>query len=219
MIEQIYNNQIKNSNLTIIASRPYKGKSVLAHNLIQSVLDKDECVMLYSLEMAEDDVRLRMLSAKESISFKSLQDANKFVKKQTNPKLFIDIDSSNIEQIEKTLREFKSKCKELSLCVIDYIQLTDSVEELAYRLQNLSRELHLPIILVSQLSPKVESRHNKRPLIVDFRESYLSQIADVVIMIHRKEEYAEFIIAKSPTQISESIHVRFNEEFLRFEKC
>ncbi len=217
MIENIYNRFIKKSNLTIIASRPNKGKTILAHNLIQNVLDKDECVILYSLEMVEEDVELRMLSAKESIRYKSLQDAKKFIQKQDNTNLFIDIESSNIYQIEKTLRASKTKCEKLSLCVIDYIQLFDSKEELAYRLKKLSLELNLPIILVSQLSPKAESRHNKRPLIVDIREAYLSEIADIVIMIQKTEADAEFIIAKSPTLTKESIHVRFNEDFLRFE--
>ena len=84
--------------------------------------------------------------------------------------------------------------------MIDYLQLmgggdaTDGrVQELSRitrSLKGLARELHVPIIALSQLSRGVEARTNKRPLMSDLRESgAIEQDADLIVLLYRDDYY------------------------------
>ena len=92
----------------------------------------------------------------------------------------------------------------IGLVVVDYLQLlsgssrrasegrVQEVTEITTSLKALAKELHVPVLAVSQLSRQVEQREDKRPQLADLRESgSIEQDADVVMFVFREEYYVE----------------------------
>ena len=117
-----------------------------------------------------------------------------------------------------SVAELRSKCrklkieKNLGLVMIDYIQLMtggkkiesrqQEISEISRSLKALAREIDAPVIALSQLSRKVESRDDKRPMLSDLRESgAIEQDADVVMFIYRDEYYNKDTESPGVTEI------------------
>ncbi len=111
------------------------------------------------------------------------------------------------------------------------------VSDITRSLKGLARDLNVPVVALSQLSRAVENRPNRRPQLSDLRESgSIEQDADVVMFIHREDMstqekdwesrtpdtpfprgIAEIIIAKHRHGPVGSVHLRFQEQFARFQ--
>ena len=88
------------------------------------------------------------------------------------------------------------------MVIIDYLQLLDTAmrnpnttreREIAAASRSaklLAKELDVPVILLSQLSRKVEDRADKTPILSDLRESgAIEQDADIVAFVDRPAMY------------------------------
>jgi replicative DNA helicase len=108
--------------------------------------------------------------------------------------LFIDQTGGiTVAQLAARARKLK-RPHGLNLLIIDYLQLLagSSKSASARRGQEITKELEVPIIALSQLSRAVEQREDKRPQLSDLRESgSIEQDADVVMFVFREEYYVE----------------------------
>lgn len=233
-------------NLIIIAARPSMGKSALVLNIAQHVAGSDKTVGLFSLEMSEEELGVRTLTAEAGIDGHRLQRG--FVRDSewghlsramgtlSELNLFID-ESPFITAFEMRARARRLKAQHgLSLLIVDYTQLMVGHERRENRalelgaisrsLKALAKDLKIPVIALSQLSRKVEERTDKRPMLSDMRESgALEQDADVVIFIYRESVYhetaenarvAEFIIGKQRNGPLGTVKVGWIPEQTRF---
>jgi replicative DNA helicase len=200
----------QNSDLIILAARPGMGKTSLMLNFVNSVLNQNKSVLVFSLEMSKLQLYARMCSQITSIPL------YKFLKEKMNPyerelyknetfklsnsQLFIEDKSGiSINFIKVKARKLK-RDKDISMIVIDYIGLidkgntnkstNDQVAEISGALKGLAKELNIPIILLSQLSREVEKLNDKRPMLSHLRDSgAIEQDADMVMFIYRPEYY------------------------------
>ena len=119
--------------------------------------------------------------------------------------LFIDdTPALTIAALRTRARRLKRQ-HNLGLVVVDYLQLlrgsgkgtasenrVQEISEITRGLKGLAKELHVPVIALSQLSRLVEQRENKRPMLSDLRESgSIEQDADMVMFVFREEYYKE----------------------------
>jgi replicative DNA helicase len=206
------------SDLIIVAGRPSMGKTAFAMNLVENaVMNTDNAVVVFSLEMPAESLIFRMLSSIGKIDQTRLRTGklndedwpgfNAAVKELKDKPLYID-DSGNITPMEmrarlrRIERQFKQEGKSLGLVVVDYLQLMQlkgttenrvgEISEISRSLKLLARDFECPVIAVSQLNRGLEQRPNKRPVMSDLRESgAIEQDADVITFIYRDEVYNE----------------------------
>lgn len=197
--------------LIILAARPAVGKTAFALNIAQNVGTKnDTAVAIFSLEMGAQSLVSRMLCAEGSIDANHFRTGNLTPQEWDNlmvamgslskTKIFID-DTAGIK-----VAEIRAKCRRLAkeqgvigLIVIDYLQLIEGtnhenrqqeVSDISRQLKKLAKELHVPVIALSQLSRGVEQRQDKRPVLSDIRESgSIEQDADIVGFLYREDYY------------------------------
>jgi replicative DNA helicase len=202
---------LQNADLIILAARPSMGKTALALNIARNAaVDEDIPVAIFSIEMAKEQLSMRLLCAEARIDSSRLRSG--FFSKEdwvnlthaatvlSEAPIFID-DSPDLTALEIRAKARRLKMdKNLGLVIIDYLQLMQGrrnverrdleISEISRSLKALAKEINVPVMALSQLNRKLEERHDKRPQLSDLRESgALEQDADVVAFIYREEVY------------------------------
>ena len=100
------------------------------------------------------------------------------------------------------------------------------VAEISRNLKMLAKELHVPVMALSQLNRNPEARADKRPQLSDLRESgAIEQDSDVVMFIHRddadpeKKKQAELIVAKHRNGPTDTIRLTFEPSLTQFRNA
>ena len=203
---------LQKSDLIILAARPSMGKTAFALNIARNVaLEENKPVALFSLEMSNEQLSMRLLTSEARIDSNRLrtgfissedwQNATDAAGILNEMPIFID-DTPNISvmEIRAKSRKLYQKHGELGLIIIDYLQLMRvpfksdrrdlEIAEISRSLKALAKELGVPVMALSQLNRMLEQRPDKRPRLSDLRESgALEQDADIVAFIYRDEVY------------------------------
>ena len=200
------------SDLLIVAGRPGMGKTAFALNIAVNAALKGVGVAVFSLEMAMEQLVLRMLCAEARVDNSRLRTG--YLKEHEFPAIvqaagrlaeapvYID-DTPAVTVLEvraKTRRLLRDRSRRIGLVVIDYLQLMrghrdspnreQEISEISRSLKALAKELDVPVVAISQLNRRVEERGDKRPVMADLRESgAIEQDADVIMFVYREDAY------------------------------
>jgi len=238
--------------LIIVAARPSLGKTALALNIAAHAAFQGKVVGVFSLEMSKESLLIRLLCSEARIDshklrtgFSSRDDWNLMTKalgRLAEAPLFIDdAPALSIMQIRARARRMKAE-KGLDMLVVDYLQLitghgrfenrTQEVSFISRGLKSIAKELHVPVVALSQLSRAPEERPGHRPQLSDLRESgSIEQDADVVLFIFREDVYkrtgdedggepagrTELIVGKQRNGPTGNVPVVFIKRYARFE--
>ena len=238
-----------NSEFVVIAARPSMGKTALGLNISHYVgVKTDFSVGFFSMEMAKEQIVIRLLCAEAQLDIKKVRTG--FIGDREFERLKLSAESLSRAKIfldespALTVMEMKAKARRLKmeqsldLLFVDYIQLmraggrfenrTQEVSYISRSLKELSKELQIPVVGISQLSRAPEKgRREPIPQLSDLRESgAIEQDADVVIFIYRAELYrpqdeslrgiAEINVAKQRNGPTGRIGLAFIREYARF---
>lgn len=175
-------------------------------------------VAFFSLEMSADQLATRILAEESGIPGNDIRTGNIKMHDFTNfarvagelnslPLYIDDTPGLTIAALRTRARRLKRQ-KNIGLVIVDYLQLlsgtskggsdnrVQEISEISRGLKQLAKELHVPVVALSQLSRAVEQREDKRPQLSDLRESgSIEQDADMVWFIYRGDYYLQ---AKEP---------------------
>ncbi len=240
----------------VVAGRPGMGKSALAAGLALNVARAGRGVAIVSLEMDRDQILERMVGVEARVPLKRIEHGDLNAQEYARviaaaarlAKLPIAIaykPGATIGQVRaivrRQARELEAKHNvKLALAAVDYLQLMndqrvkgqtrdEAIGGLMRGLVGLAGELHIPVIVVSQVNRQVESRSNKdkRPTMADLRESgNIEQDAHGIFFVYRDDYYfrdspdaglAEIIIAKLRNGSPGSVKLKWTGEYTAFD--
>jgi replicative DNA helicase len=204
-------------------------------------------VAIFSLEATKLQLSFRMLSILSGVPLRNLRMG--FVSDEvwsdivlvgtelSESPLYID------DSLPLTIAELREKSKKLreekgvEVIFVDYLQLLrvpfrrntrqEEVADISIELKAIAKELNIPVVAISQLSRQVEQRKDRRPQLVDLRDSgQIEEAADIVLFIHRtsanklipspEEEVVEVIVAKQRQGATGIVKLAFDKETTEF---
>ncbi|MEV6527663.1 replicative DNA helicase [Longispora sp. NPDC051575] len=198
--------------LWVIAGRPSMGKSVSAVDLVRSALRHGRAALFVSLEMSEEELVQRLISAESGVPLRRLErgqmsDADWTAVHRASghlaeaPLHIVDAPHVSVLDVRTRARRLAMR-QPLGVVVVDYIQLmvTPSghrrdtrereVADISRALKLLAKELNCCVIALAQLNRGPEQRPDRVPMLSDLRESgSLEQDPDIVVLLHRPSYY------------------------------
>jgi len=244
-------------DLTVPGGHCFVAQDVLVHNTsfvlnltLHVAVEHKKPVAIFSLEMSKEQLVERMLCEQARIDAQRLhrgllsdveyERLAGALGPLGDAPIFID-DTPMLDDLTLRLKSRQARSREgIELIVIDYLQLmrgrnqgddanrVQEVSAISRSLKGIARELHIPVIAISQLSRAPEARPDKRPILSDLRESgSIEQDADIVMFLYRDDYYhrdksekpgiAEVIVAKHRNGPTGTVELMFRKELTRFE--
>lgn len=175
----------------VVAGRPGMGKTSLCLNVCRHVaITRRLPVALFSLEMSKEQVALRLLASEAEVDSNKLRTGSlndPEMKRITHAAgtlydaaIYIDDSPAlNVLEMRAKARRLKSE-SDLGMVIVDYLQLMEGprsaenrqqeIAMISRSLKALAKELHVPVVALSQLSRGPERRERNRPTLADLRE-------------------------------------------------
>lgn len=205
-LDRLLSGGLKPGKLYGIAARPSVGKSSAARTILLRAARDGLKTLLLSQEMPAEELTDALVAEAGRVDGSLLQsgqlssedwsrivDAAELLK--IVPLHVDDEGGLTLAQVRAKARSVKG----LRVLAVDYLQLmsstlkdkttNDQVGEISRGLKALALEMHIPIIVLSQLSREVERRTDKEPVLSDLRDSgNIEQDLDVAVMLWTAQE-------------------------------
>lgn len=246
----------QSSDMIVIAARPGMGKTAFVLSIARNIaVDYNMGVAIFSLEMSSVQLVKRLISGEAQIGADKLrkgdlkdyefEQIHSKIKRLSKAPIYIDdTPGISIFELRSKCRRMKNKHPEISVIIIDYLQLMTSgtnksngnreqeISHISRSIKEIAKELNVPILALSQLSRSVETRGgDKIPVLSDLRESgAIEQDADIVAFIYRAEYYGliedelgptqgkgDIIIAKHRNGKTGRVRLKFIGEYAKFD--
>ena len=238
-------NGLNKQEMVVVAARPGQGKTTLANNIAINVAKKNKHVAIFNLEMSKEQIFEKILSSVSMVECEKIGHGNLTREDWLNlgkgENMLLGL-SDNIKVYDRTLRldSILAKAKKLKkqgkldVLIVDYLQLIEcdkkqsreqEVSYISRRLKQLSKELDINVIALSQLSRAPEQRADHRPILSDLRESgAIEQDASIILFCYRDEYYnteteeknvMEIIVGKNRTGTTGTIKVAWIPQYQR----
>lgn len=185
----------REGQMIVFAGRPGAGKSALAFQIAEHVSRTQGHVAAFSLEMTAEELIERLALARSQEPERPKLVAAEIEKLAMNKRfhLFDNAQSYSMDTVEARCRLLASVHGQLSLVVIDYLQLLEptdrrvpreqQVAEMSRRCKKLAGSLKCPVIILAQLNRESE-KEGRMPRMSDLRESgAIEQDADRIWML------------------------------------
>ena len=233
-------------DLVLVAGRPSMGKSIIGMQLANYTAARGEGAAVFSLEMTKESLVRRLICAVGSI------DAQRFRmgcldreerrraaaaadQIEALPLFIDDTRARTMPAVTSALRKLHAR-HPIRLIIVDHLQLMKGIgrfesrhhelSEISHTLKHLAVEMDVTAVLLSQLNRDCE-KEARQPRLADLKETgSLEEDADVVLFVHRPEQYkrtdptlkgkAEFIIGKQRNGPTGKRNMLFQKEFQRF---
>lgn len=203
----------ENGKVYVIGGRPSMGKEEFMLSMIRNMIMEKVDVLLFSTNHMKRDYIYRLLSIHCNIP--SLQLHKGYLETMEWERLDHEVDTLYdaplyihdafdlpLNELVETAR-FCRRSSDLKIIFIDCLQMIDFAKEnenpseriarVMYSLKQLANFLNLPIVVGSMLNRDIECRKGlkgKRPHLMDLaKSSYIEEMADVVMMVHRPVYY------------------------------
>lgn len=200
----------KGGRFYIIAARPSVGKTSFATFVCLEAMKAGRKPLFFSNEMDKEEIMEKMISSMSGIPGGTLQKGalNDFqntklteaVNQLAKMNILIDEKSGwSLEQLLSTVYKKHSK-GECDMVFVDYLQQVrvprsqnkhEQVSAVSDAMKKLSRDLQIPVIGLAQINRDAEKTNGKdvAPSLIHIKDSgSLEQDADVVMILHRKED-------------------------------
>ena len=211
---------LQDNDLIVIAARPSVGKTAFALHLARRAALAGNAVAVYSLEMQGERLGDRWLMAACNINpyrwRNGIPNPQEVAEARTTASglaqlpIYVDDSSSvSMDHIRSSARLLKSR-KQCDMIIIDYLQLCDmstkqvnrnreqEVAQATRKAKLLAKELHIPVVLLSQLNRASDGSIDHRPTLSNLRESgAIEQDADMVMLLCRPALYGKTVDKKS----------------------
>lgn len=223
----------KKGQLIVLGARPAVGKSTLGMNI--GLNQSEGRTLFMSLEMTVDELILNAACCVAAVDCTRAQRAtitsaerDRLTSEETmrhvDRLVILDPPSASEKSVRAMCRRLVAQQeRDIRLIVVDYLQLMCEEEYAAVTaaskaMKQMARALQVPVILLSQLSRKVEHREDGIPTLADLRMSGgIEADADKVILLHGKKTGVDAIVAKNRGGRCGTATLTFNKEQVRFE--
>lgn len=230
---------LEGGDITVIGARPGVGKSAIVTQMIGQMAEKGYRIGYFNLEMNESQVYERFVSRLAELSLTRVRRAKSFLggeeeafnkanEEMAGYDVVISTGSKSISEVRT-----ESRHQMFDVIIIDYLQLikadrhyanrASEVGDISKAIKALASELHVPIVLLSQLNRVSESKETKEPTMAELRESGdIEQDASNIILMwnlsEKNHSYKGLKVEKQRQGETMKEGLKFDGDHMRFEE-